>query len=101
VNWRDLSRWQTNRAGPGREETGDMAYQPKPNTCGLFKNDRNDKSDLSGQIEIEYPRCHASAQFSVNGWNKLAQSGKSYIHLALKLKSKDATAASRDKDGGL
>jgi hypothetical protein len=64
-----------------------MAYEPKPNQCGLFTNDRHpDKSDLSGAIEIQCPKCRASSRYWVNGWHRTAQSGKSYIQLTLKLK---------------
>jgi hypothetical protein len=36
-----------------------MAFEAKPNSCGLFENTKNDRSDLTGQIQIECPRCHA------------------------------------------
>ena len=62
-----------------------MAFEPKLNSCGLFRNDRNDKSDLTGQIEIECPECHAATSWWVNGWRKTAKSGLAYISIALKL----------------
>ena len=33
-----------------------MPFEAKPNTCGLFDNTRNDKSDLTGGIKIECPQ---------------------------------------------
>jgi len=69
-----------------------MAFQAKPNICGLFKNTRNDKSDLTGQIEIACPHCGASASWWVNGWRKVSQNGLAYIGLALKPKWENATA---------
>jgi len=72
-----------------------MAFQAKPNICGLFKNTRNDKSDLTGQIEIECPKCQATTSWWVNGWRKTAKSGLEYIQLALKPKS--GTAANREE----
>jgi hypothetical protein len=61
-------------------------FQPKPNTCGLFKNDRNDKSDVTGQIEIECPKCHATSAWWVNGWRRTAKSGLEYLSVALRPK---------------
>jgi hypothetical protein len=72
-----------------------MAFTPKLNTCGLFKNERNDRSDFTGQITIECPRCHASSGWWVNGWRKVSQGGVKYLYLALKPKepkSENATA---------
>jgi hypothetical protein len=69
-----------------------MAFEPKLNSCGLFRNDRNDKSDLTGQIEIESPKCHATTSWWVNGWRKTAKSGLAYISIALKVKEENAAA---------
>lgn len=69
-----------------------MAYIPKPNTCGLFDNTRNDKSDLSGEIKLECPKCHATSGFWVNGWRKVSQNGLAYLSLALRPKWENATA---------
>jgi hypothetical protein len=73
-----------------RREINNMAYQQKPNTCGLFDNTRNDRSDLTGQIQIECPECHATSGWWVNGWRKVSQNGLAYISLALKPKSDNA-----------
>jgi hypothetical protein len=69
-----------------------MAYMQKPNSCGLFENTRNDKSDLTGQIHIECPKCHATSGWWVNGWRKISQNGLAYLSLALKPKQENATA---------
>jgi hypothetical protein len=69
-----------------------MAYQQKSNTCGLFDNTRNDKSDLTGQIQIECPKCHEPSGWWVNGWRKISQNGLAYISLVLKPKSENARA---------
>jgi len=69
-----------------------MAYIAKPNTAGLFENTKNDRSDLTGQIQLECPRCHAISGWWINGWRKVSQGGLSYIHLALKPKLENATA---------
>jgi hypothetical protein len=61
-------------------------YQPKPNTCGLFDNTRNDRSDLTGQIQIECPRCHATSGWWANAWRKTSQNGLAYISLVIKPK---------------
>ena len=56
-------------------------FQPKPNTCGLFDNARNDRSDLSGQIKLECPHCHATSGWWVNGWKK-DLAGRAQLHPA-------------------
>lgn len=63
-----------------------MAFTPEPNSRGRFENTRNDKSDLTGQIQIERPKCHATSGWWVNGWRKVSQNGLAYISLALKAK---------------
>ena len=70
-----------------------MAFTSKPNTCGLFDTTRNDKSDLTGQIQIECPKCHATSRWWVNGWRKTSQNGLAYISLALKPKWENAPAS--------
>lgn len=52
-----------------------MAYEQRPNSCGLFENTRNDKSDLTSQIQIECPKCQATSGWWVNGWRKISQNG--------------------------
>ena len=72
-----------------------MPYEQKPGACGLFDNTRNDKSDLSGSIQIECPKCHTTSSWWVNGWRKVSQNGLAYISLALRPKSD--TAADREE----
>ena len=69
-----------------------MPFVSKPSTYGLFDNTRNDKSDLTGQIHIECPKCHATSGWWMNGWRKLSQNGLAYISLALKPKWENSTA---------
>jgi len=69
-----------------------MAFAAKPNTGGLFENTKNDRSDLSGQIEIECPRCHQKTSWWMNGWRKVSQSGLSYINVVLKPKLENPAA---------
>jgi hypothetical protein len=73
-----------------------MAFQPKLNSGGLFKNTRNTKSDMTGSIQIECARCHATSDFWMNAWNKISQGGLEYIQVALKLKAQNATAPGAD-----
>jgi hypothetical protein len=72
-----------------------MAFEAKLNTCALFRNDRNDKSDLTGRIEIACPQCGAHSGFWVNGWRKVSQAGTKYLYIALKPRSE--TAAVNDE----
>jgi hypothetical protein len=84
------------RTAPPRPKERNMAYEPKPNTCGLFKNDRYpDRSDFTGQITIECPecpvplecpKCRAHPGWWVNDWRKVTQAGVKYCYLALKPK---------------
>ena len=53
-----------------------MGFIPKSNNCGLFENTRSDKSDLTGQIQIECPRCHASSGWWVNSNDLSAIAGR-------------------------
>jgi hypothetical protein len=70
-----------------------MAFEAKVNTCGLFTNDRTpDKSDFSGQIQIECPKCHTTSAWWLNGWKKVSKNGLAFISLALKPKSENAIA---------
>jgi len=71
-----------------------MAYEQKLNTCGLFTNTKNDRSDLSGQITIECPTCHVSSGWWMNGWRRVSQNGTKYLALTLKPKWENATAIS-------
>jgi hypothetical protein len=82
-----------------RKEINSVAYTTKPNTCGLFENTRNDKSDLTGQIQLECPKCHATSGWWVNGWKKVSQNGLAYISLALKPKRENATGNRTANDG--
>jgi hypothetical protein len=75
-----------------RREINHVAYMQKPNSCGLFENSRNDKSDLTGQIHIECPKCYSTSGWWVNGWRKISQNGLAYISLVLKPKGGNATA---------
>jgi hypothetical protein len=50
---------------PSKEES--RRFQPRPNTCGLFDNTRDDRSDLTGQIHLECPHCHATSGWWVTG----------------------------------
>ena len=75
-----------------------MAFEPKMNQCGLFKNTKNDRSDLTGQIQIECPKCRATSGWWVNGWRKISQKGLAYFSLVLKPKSANATAAPKTSD---
>ena len=77
-----------------------MAFEAKPNSCGLFKNTRNDKSDFEGKIEIGCRKCHATTSWWVNGWRKTAKSGLEYIQLALKPKSETAAHPAERSTGG-
>jgi hypothetical protein len=68
-----------------------MGFEPKLNSAGLFTNDRTpDKSDFSGSIEIQCPKCQATSAFWLNGWRKTSKNGLAYISLALKPKSDNA-----------
>lgn len=62
-----------------------MAYESKPNQCGLFTND-NGKSDHSGNIDVVCGHCGRETKFWVNGYNKVARSGVHFINLVLKMK---------------
>src|SRR5262249_14115224 len=73
-------RAQRNRS----QEEKAMAFEAKPNSCGLFKNTRNDKSDFGGKIEIECPHCHTVSGWWVNLWKRVSKSGLNYLHLGLK-----------------
>ena len=75
-----------------------MPFEAKPNSCGLFENTRNDKSDLTGQIQIECPKCHATFGWWVNGWRKVSQNGLAYISLALKPKWENTSASQASND---
>jgi hypothetical protein len=77
-----------------------MAFEPKLNSCGLFRNDRNDKSDFTGRIDIVCPKCHASSSWWVNGWRKVSQGGLKYLYLALKPKSETAAHPAERLTGG-
>lgn len=81
---------QTHSADRAQGENN-MAFEAKLNTCGLFKNDRNDRSDFSGRIEVECPRCGVRSGFWVNGWRKVSQAGMKYLYLVLKPRSETAT----------
>src|SRR5262245_16779353 len=81
-------RAQKNRS---QEETS-MAFEAKPNSCGLFKNTRNDKSDFEGKIEIECPHCQQTSPWWVNGYKRIAKSGLNYLELRLKPRAERATA---------
>jgi hypothetical protein len=62
-----------------------MAYEEKLNQCRLFKNTRNDRSDMTGQITIRVPQV--PHDFGVVGERrKVSQNGLAYIQLALKPK---------------
>jgi hypothetical protein len=45
-----------------------MAYEP--NSGALFRNTRNSKSDLTGQIQVVCPECGAVSSWWMNGWHK-------------------------------
>jgi len=81
-----------------------MAFQEKPNQCGLFVNVRApEKSDYSAQISITCPKCGATSPWWLSGWKKTARSGLKYISLSLRPKGaphpgRTEPAASADED---
>jgi hypothetical protein len=72
-------------------------YQAKLNSGALFKNTRNDRSDMSGQIEVGCPVCGVVTAWWINGWNKISKGGLYFISIALKPKMETATAAGSER----
>ncbi len=69
-----------------------MAYERRVNECGLFANTTHpDKSDFNALLDVECGHCGKVTNFWVNGWKKVAKSGKKYLSLSLRPKT---TAAS-------
>jgi hypothetical protein len=64
-----------------------MAFERKPNKCGLFVNTRSpDRSDYDAQLDVQCPSCNALTTYWVNGWRKVSSSGLKFISLALRAK---------------
>jgi hypothetical protein len=73
-----------------------MPYESKPNECGLFENTRNNKSDLTGQIEVVCPHCQARAKFWVDAWRRTSQGGLNFFKVLLKPKQ-ESTARGEEE----
>lgn len=68
-----------------------MAYEQKPNSGSIFKNDRKEgpqHPDSTGQGVIECPHCGASWATWISGWRKQGKNGGKAF-LSLSFRSKD------------
>jgi hypothetical protein len=59
---------------------------------------RHPHRDLTGQIQIDCPKCHATSGWWVNGWRKVSQNGLAYLSLALKPKSENTTPSQTENN---
>jgi hypothetical protein len=74
-----------------------MAYEQKPNSGSLFKNDRKEKDthpDLTGSLQVQYAcaKCkHVGLlDFWLSAWKKTSAKGNFF---SLSLKAKDGAAS--------
>jgi hypothetical protein len=73
-----------------------MAYERRPNNCGLFANTRSpDKSDYTAELDVQCPSCGVVSSYWVNAWRKLAKTGIKWISLSLRAKGQRPAVASR------
>jgi hypothetical protein len=61
----------------------------------VVQNERNDRSDLNGRIDVECLHCGRRSGFWVNGWRKVSQNGVKYLSLALKPRAESAAQGDR------
>jgi hypothetical protein len=82
-----------------KQERKPVAFERKPNQCGLFVNTKSpDKSDYNAQIDVQCPNCNVLTSYWVNGWRKVSNSGMKFISLALRAKQSRASATVDDSD---
>ena len=66
-----------------------MAYDSKPNTGALFKNDdkqTDSHPDYKGSLNVD------GGEFFLDAWLNVAQSGRKYMSVKVKRKDKQAAA---------
>lgn len=74
-----------------------MAFEKKIGSCGFFKNTKNDRSDLTGDIILACPHCGSTYAAWVDGWHRVSQGGLKYINLTIKPKRKKDPVADDDE----
>lgn len=72
-----------------------MAYERRPNSCGLFENTRNDKSDFTGELQVQCPSCGVVSDYWANAWKKITSAGAKWISVSLRAKGQRPAATSR------
>lgn len=67
-----------------------MAYQTRPNTGSLFKNERRTEethANAQGNAVITCPYCHLNADFYLDAWTKRKNDGTGWQSLKFKPKA--------------
>jgi hypothetical protein len=72
-----------------------MAFEQKPNTGALFKND--DRTEENNQLHYRGSFNVEGREFWLSAWLQTSQAGKRYMALALKPKNADTAQPSAQK----